>query len=228
MNVTWLGQGGLYIESDDLRILIDPYLSDSVGQKDPDKKRRLPVLDWMLELKPDVLIFTHDHMDHYDEWTASHFLKQKKQMTVLGPGGCWQKARAHGGGHNYVLFDCGTEWTEGEVRFTAVPAVHSDPFAIGLLVETAGLRIYITGDTLYSARILECLPTGLDAIFLPINGAGNNMNMTDAARFALNSGAKQVVPIHWGMFDDIDPEEFPSEHKVILKYGEKMELERVL
>ena len=81
MDVTWLGQAGLYIEAGGVQILIDPYLSDSVGQIDPEKHRRLPVKGWMLELEPDILIFTHDHMDHYDEWTAGHFLKQKKKIT---------------------------------------------------------------------------------------------------------------------------------------------------
>ena len=138
MDVTWLGQAGLYIEAGGVQILIDPYLSDSVGQIDPEKHRRLPVKGWMLELEPDILIFTHDHMDHYDEWTAGHFLKQKKKITVLGPGECWKKARAHGGEHNYVLFERGTEWTEKGARCIAVPAVHSDPFAIGVLVEMAG------------------------------------------------------------------------------------------
>ena len=52
-------------------------------------------------------------------------------------------------------------------------------------------------------------------VFLPVNGVGNNMNMEDAARFARQTGAKQVVPFHVGMFDDLRPEDFPMENKVI-------------
>lgn len=224
MNVTWLGQAGLYIETGGMRILIDPYLSDSVGQTDPEKHRRMPVQDWMLELCPDVLVFTHDHLDHYDPWTAEHFLCRGKEMTVLGPGTCWQKARACGGGHNCVLFERGTEWTQRGVRFAAVPAVHSDPNAIGVLIEAEGLCLYVTGDTLYSPRILEQLPQQIDAVLLPVNGVGNNMNMEDAARFARSCAARLAVPVHWGLFDDLDPEEFAFEPKIIPQYGGTMKI----
>ena len=40
------------------------------------------------------------------------------------------------------------------------------------------------------------------ALFLPVNGAGNNMNMTDAAAFAERTGAAVTVPLHVGMLDD--------------------------
>jgi len=228
MKITWLGQAGLYVETDGLRVLIDPYLSDSVGQTDPAKHRRQPVEDWMLELRPRVLIFTHDHLDHYDPWTAACFLRRGGEMTVLGPGDCWKKARTHGGRHNYVLFESGTKWSQNGVCFTAVTAVHSDPQAIGVLIESEGLCLYVTGDTLYSSRVLECLPRQIDAVFLPINGAGNNMNAHDAAQFARDCGAKLAVPIHWGMFDEIDPAEFEFEPKRIPQYGESIEIgERV-
>lgn len=224
MKVTWLGQAGLYLETDGLRVLVDPYLSDSVGQVDPAKHRKMPVQDWMLELRPDVLIFTHDHLDHYDPWSAEHFLHRGNEMTVLGPGTCWQKARANGGGHNYVLFDQGTRWTEKGVRFTAVPAIHSDPAAIGLVIEAEGRRVYITGDTLYAEKVLKTLPDQIDAVFLPVNGVGNNMNMVDAAQFAKDCNAKLAVPIHWGLFDSLDPKEFAFEPKIIPQYGGTIEI----
>ena len=217
MKVTWLGQAGAYVESGDLRILIDPYFSDAVGRTDPAKKRRMPPPPEDLALQPDVLIFTHDHLDHYDPETAAEFLSRKAPLVVLCPSGCWHKVRQSGGGHNYVLFDRGTQWTEKGVRFTAVPAAHSDPAAIGVLIQGEDKLLYLTGDTLYREDIFRALPEGIDAVMLPINGAGNNMNVADAARFARRSGAKIAIPIHWGMFDGIDPEDFPFEPKQIPK-----------
>ena len=224
MKVAWLGQNGLYIEVAGLRMMIDPYLSDSVGEKDSDKHRRQPVTDWMLGLMPDVIIFTHDHPDHYDPWSAGHLLRRSGAVTVLGPDSCWQKARTHKGDHNYVLMNAGTRWTQGGVRLTAVPAVHSDPAAIGILIEAEDRCLYVTGDTLYNSRVLNCLPKRIDAVFLPINGAGNNMNMVDAAQFARDCGANVAVPVHWGMFDALDPMDFDFEPKIIPKYGEMMEI----
>ena len=177
-----------------------------------------------MDMTPDVLLFTHDHIDHYDPCTAPRYLEKAGSMLVLAPGTCWQKARQFGGDHNYVLFDRGTEWTEGDVRFTAVTAVHSDDHAIGVVIEAEGKCIYVTGDTLYSRKIFGELPKNIDAVFLPVNGVGNNMNMTDAARFAGDCGAKVAVPIHVGMFDDIDPAQFSYEKKIIPELYKEMEI----
>ena len=218
MKITWLGQAGLLFEGAGLTVMIDPYLSDSVGRLQPLKSRRVPVDETFFGVRPDVMIFTHDHMDHYDPETAPKFLESnEKPMTVLCPTSVWQKARAHGGDHNYVEFNRHTEWTEGALRFSAVKAVHSDPFAIGVLIEDLSerKRYYITGDTLFSKEILSDLPEGIDLILLPINGAGNNMNMTDAARFAEASGAGAAVPLHWGLFDSLDPKAFPFKPSII-------------
>jgi len=216
MKITWLTQAGLLIESGGLQVMIDPYLSDHVGNTGG-RHRRIPVDETMFDLTPDVMVFTHDHADHYDPETASRFLEKKeKRMLVLSPHSCWQKAREHGGPHNYVRFQAGAEWTEKDVRFISVPAEHSDPCAIGVIIEAEGKRLYITGDTLYSSCVLNALPFDVDYVFLPINGAGNNMNAKDAARFAAKTGAKYAVPLHYGLLDELTPDGFAFENKIIL------------
>lgn len=227
MKITWLGQAGLLFEGAGLTVMIDPYLSDSVGKKSPALSRRVPVEERFFDLCPDVMIFTHDHLDHYDPETAPRFFaKTEKKMVVLCPSSVWQKARAHEGGHNYVEFNRYTEWTEGELRFTAVKAAHSDPFAIGVLIEdlSEGKVYYVTGDTLYNREILRDLPDRIDVILLPVNGAGNNMNMADGARFAKASGARLAVPLHCGLFDALDPNGFPLREKVVPKFFKEIEL----
>ena len=217
MKVTWLGQAGLYFEFDGLSVMIDPYLSDSVGRVNPASHRRVPVDERLFSLRPDVLVFTHSHLDHYDPETAERFLRAGKPMTVLAPSSVWGEVRKTGCGHNYVLFDRLTEWTEGPVRFLAVRAVHSDPAAIGVVLQElrTGKNWYVTGDTLYSRAILEDLPEAVEAVFLPVNGLGNNMNMADAARFAAGTGAKAAVPLHIGLFDSLDAADFRCAGKVI-------------
>lgn len=216
MRVTWLGQAGLLFKSSALTVLIDPYFSDSVGRIDPAKKRRIPVDPSLWQIQPDVLIFTHDHLDHFDPETVEHFLRSSRPMTVLAPNSVWQKARQYGGPHNFVLFESGTQWTQGDIRFTAVPAAHSDPAAIGVLLQAENKLHYVTGDTLYNTNVLSSLPAGIDTVFLPVNGVGNNMNTADAARFAADCGAKCAVPIHIGLFDDLKAQAFPFEPKRIL------------
>lgn len=220
MKVTWLGQAGLLFDNGQAKVMIDPYLSNSVVKVNPKNYRRIPINESLFDIEPDVMIFTHDHLDHYDPETAEKFLAGKnKAVTVLCPTSVWQKVRLLGGGHNYVELNRNTEWSENGYRFTAVRAVHSDPYAIGVLVESVDEKktYYITGDTLYNKDVLCDIPSNTDAVFLPINGVGNNMNAVDAARFARACGAKKVIPIHVGMFDELSPEMLEAENKVILR-----------
>lgn len=225
MKITWLGQAGLLLDNGKVKIIIDPYLSDSVEKVNPQNFRRAPVNKSFFDITPDVMIFTHDHLDHYDPETAEVFLKkQDKKITVLSPSSVWNKARLLGGGHNYVQFNRHTEWTEYGIRFSAVKAEHSDPLAIGVIIEDLSeqKKYYVTGDTLYNAEIFSDIPDDLFAIFLPINGVGNNMNATDAERFAKRCGAKHAVPLHFGMFDEIDPNVFKCENNIVPSLWEEI------
>ena len=216
MKITWLGQAGLLFETDGKKILIDPYLSDNVKNFEPQNYRRVPVDESFLALKPDVIVVTHNHLDHLDKETLKYYLTEDAEALVLAPNGGWQELRKFGGKSNYVLFNTGTEWTVGAVRFRAVKAEHSDPCAIGVIVSAEGRDYYVTGDTLYNEQVLASLPkTELFAVLLPINGKGNNMNAVDAARFAAQTGAKYAVPLHFDLFDTIDPTIFVAQNRII-------------
>lgn len=223
MHITWLGQAGLLMETGGLTIMIDPYLSDSVAAVNPLNYRRVPVDERFLQRKPDVILCTHNHLDHTDPETLKHYLTPDTSITVLAPEAAWAEVRKFGGKHNYVRFNRHTQWTipakQGDasafVRFTAVKAAHSDPHPIGVLIEAEGRRYYITGDTLYNTEIFEDIPTGIDAVFLPVNGVGNNMNMIDAARFCERIKPGIAVPMHCGLFDELDPGSFPYEKKAV-------------
>ena len=70
MKITQLGQAGLLMEKGDWRIMIDPYLSDSVEKITPAFYRRVAVREEIFSIKPDMMIFTHNHLDHYDPETV--------------------------------------------------------------------------------------------------------------------------------------------------------------
>jgi len=227
MKITWLGQAGLMMETGGKTILIDPYLSDNVKNFEPKNYRRVPVDEHFLQIKPDVIIITHNHLDHLDKETLKYYLTEDATSLVLAPNGGWQEIRKFGGSSNYVLFNNGTTWTQDQVVFRAVKAEHSDAYAIGAIISAEGENYYITGDTLYSEDVFKSLPDmPLKAVFLPINGVGNNMNATDAAAFAKRTGAKFAVPIHVGMFDSIDPNVFAAENKVIPEIYREIKFEQ--
>lgn len=224
MKITYMGQAGLLFETDGCTVMVDPYLSDSVVKVNPLNYRRVPVDARFFDIRPDVLIFTHDHLDHFDPETVEIILARHKNITVLAPSSVWGKIRQMAPGNNYVLFDRFTRWTEKGFRFEAVKAQHSDPCAIGVIITYAGKKYYITGDTLYSTEVLSDLPDDLDVVFLPVNGKGNNMNMTDGADFFRATGAKLAVPVHTGLFDDLDANLFPVENKVVPEYYKEIKL----
>lgn len=224
MKATWLGQGGLLFEKDNFKIMIDPYLSNSVYKINPKNNRRVPVDEKLFDLKPDIMVFTHNHLDHYDPETVPRFITAETCMTVLAPSSVWGEVRKIGGENNYVQFNRHTTWSENGIKITAVKAEHSDPSPIGIIIDDGEKKYYITGDTLYNEEIFADIPDDIYAVFLPVNGVGNNMNMVDAAIFAERIGAKCVVPIHWGLFDNLDITEFKCINKRIPKIYKEVDL----
>ena len=217
MKITWLGQAGLLFEINEKKILIDPYLSNSVAKIQPQNCRRKPIDERFLQIKPDIIVITHNHADHLDKETLCHYLNEESTITVLAPNGAWQEVRKFGGlKNNYVLFNNATTWTEPFASFRAVKAEHSDEYAIGVILTLNGKNYYVTGDTLYSEGVFNSLPEEeIEVLFLPVNGKGNNMNFEDAKRFSLRIQAKYTVPIHIGMFDDIDGNALQCNNKII-------------
>lgn len=224
LKITYLGQAGLLFESAGATVMIDPYLSNSVEKRNPKSYRRQPIDESFFGIKPDVMIFTHNHLDHYDPETVRHFLTPDSTVTVLAPRSVWEEVRSMGGNHNYVQFDRHTVWTEKGITFAAVKAVHSDPAAVGVILDDGDKKYYVTGDTLYSREIFLDIPADIYALFLPVNGAGNNMNMEDAAVFAEQIKAKKVVPFHVGMFDEKTAEGFACSNKVIPQIYQEVKL----
>lgn len=225
MKVTWLGQAGLMFETEGKTIIVDPYLSDSVEKIEPHNKRRVPVDEKFLQMKPDIIVLTHNHLDHTDPETLKYYLGKESEVCVLASYNAWQNVRKEFGGikNNYVMFNRKTKWTEGEIEFEAVYAEHSDDYAIGCLIRAEGKTYYVTGDTLYNEKVFEDLPENIDYVFLPVNGRGNNMNMTDAKHFCERIGAK-TIPLHCGLFDTLNLNDFAYEDKVVPEFYKEIRI----
>ena len=221
MKVTWLTQAGLLFETGKLKMMVDPYLSDSVGKRSPEKHRRIPVCEKYFDADPDVIMITHDHLDHLDPETLEVFLKKAtKPITFLASENAFRKLVEYGGPHNYVLLAPHSVWSQGGVTFYSVKAEHSDRCAVGFILDDGKKTYYVSGDTLYNYDViddvLDLAPDGVDYAFLPINGVGNNMNAKDAADFAYEIGAKCAIPLHYGLFDSLEPAEFDFDDALIL------------
>ena len=229
MKVTWLTQAGLLFKNSRLQILVDPYLTDCMGEVNAKKSRRIPANESFFNIKPDLILITHDHIDHCNEKTLKRFLESaEKEITILASASAYNNILPMAENHNLVLLAPHTVWSEGGVTFYAVHAEHSDRSAIGFIIDDGKKTYYVSGDTLYNYDViddvLDLVEDGVDYAFLPINGRGNNMNAKDAADFAYEIDAKCAIPIHWGLVDDVDPTAFDFEDRVILKPYEEFSL----
>ena len=93
-----------------------------------------------------------------------------------------------------------------------------------MIIDDGDKKYYITGDTLYNEEIFDDIPNDIYAVFLPVNGVGNNMNMTDAKRFCERVNPKFAVPLHCGMFDNIDMNKFGYKNKAVPKIYEEIKI----
>ena len=222
MKVTWLTQAGLLLENSRIKIVIDPYLTDSLGKLKPEKARRIPADESFFAASPDVILLTHAHIDHTDIATLRPMLDGcKAPCLILASPSAYEVVSGLGGEHNYVLMSPHSVWSERGITFYAVNAEHSDRGAVGFIIDDGKQTFYISGDTLYNYDViddvLDLAPDGVDFAFLPINGRGNNMNARDAADFAYEIGAGCAIPVHYGLTDDLTADEFDFEDRLILE-----------
>ena len=152
MKIIFLGQNGILIESKKSTFVIDPYLSDSVAETEPQNVRRQKIDERFLKIKPDVVLITHSHADHYDEETLDILLENNVGAVLLAPPSVCFAAKKRYPECNCVYFRNGTGFSVGGAVFTAVKAEHSDPEAIGAIISCDDKILYVTGDTLYGIR----------------------------------------------------------------------------
>lgn len=210
--ITWLGQNGYMLCDDKTSICIDPYLSDSVF-KSSGKARLVEPPIKPCELECDVMICTHNHLDHVDPDTIS-VMKSRDTALFLAPCDCEEKMRSLGV-VNYRKFDEGDKLSVGDFELEAVFADHTSKSAIGAVVKHSGLTLLFTGDTFYNERLRAYSRFDVDLLFICINGKLGNMNVEEAIKLTGEIGAKVGVPTHYGMFAENteDPAKYTSRVK---------------
>lgn len=204
----WLGQGGFELRLGSRVVYIDPYLSDSVLKLDG-FKRMLPLPMEPDKLRSDLIITTHDHMDHLDPDTLTR--TDYAQNMYAGPEDCLGHLHRLGIPDDRLKrLGAGDVLHVGEARIMGVPAFHTAPEAIGVIVEYRGVRMYISGDTLYDERLRDVALMDVDAAFICINGRLGNMDCAQAVELARSLRCRVAIPMHFGMFAENteDPAKF--------------------
>jgi L-ascorbate 6-phosphate lactonase len=221
ISIWWLGQSGYAIKSRSGLLVVDPYLSEHLTTKyaATDKPHvRMTVSPFRgHELAGvDVILASHKHSDHLDPGTTPDLLASSPGARLVLPRAIVGHAAGLGiAADRLVGLDAGETFKIAGFRIRAFPSAHEglDTDAeghhlyLGFVVESEGLRIYHSGDTLaYDGLVDHLGPGRFDVMFLPINGrdpargVAGNMTAAEAVDLARRVEPRFVVPHHYDMF----------------------------
>ncbi len=218
----WLGQSGFLLQWKGKRVLIDPYLSDSLTKKYADTdKPHVRMSERVIDpgLLKNILIVTssHNHTDHLDAETLIPVLKNNPDIKFIIPEANRDFVAERVGCENKFPVGLNDERsvTVDEFTFHGIPAKHNEIERVangncrfmGYVIAFGKYKIYHSGDTLWFDEMIELLkPFAADVALLPINGneparkVAGNLNCEEAARLGKAINAKCVIPCHYDMF----------------------------
>lgn len=231
----WLGQSGFLLFAGDKNVLFDPYLSDSLtkkyaGSDKPHERLTERVVEPARLTGIDVITCSHNHTDHLDAETLLPLFESNPRAMLVVPRAnvSFVLERLGNVEARLVPIDAGETVRVSGVEVLGIPAAHNAVERdergrcrfLGYVARAGNLKIYHSGDTLLHDALVPSLePLGVDVALLPINGnkperrVAGNMNGAEAARLALDIGAKLVIPHHFDMFafNTESPDEFIAE-----------------
>ena len=249
----WLGQSGFLVQWNGKRVLIDPYLSDSLTKKYAGTEKphiRMSELVIEPEMLKNISIVTssHNHTDHLDAETLIPILKNNPDITFIIPEAnrVFVTERVKCNNKFPTGLTAGESIRIDAFTFHGIPAKHNEIERdengncryMGYVIEFGKFKIYHSGDTVWFDEMVDILkPFSLDVAILPINGndparkVAGNLNYEEAARLgkAIQSGL--VIPCHYDLFtfNTADVDDFKKEamriHQPfkILRGGERVD-----
>ena len=218
----WLGQSGFLLQWKGKRVLLDPYLSDSLTKKyvTTDKPHtRMSELVVRPELLKNIAVVTssHNHTDHLDAETLIPVLQNNPGITFIIPEAnrSFVAERVKCNMNFPIGLNDGRSVTVDEFTIHGIPAKHNEIERdengncsfMGYVIEFGKFKIYHSGDTLWFEGMIEILkPFAVDVALLPINGnkperkVAGNLDGKEAAALGKAIDAKYVIPCHYDLF----------------------------
>ena len=222
VHIWWLGQSGFLLQWKQYRVLIDPYLSDSLTKKYLHTNKphtRMSELVVQPQMLKDISIVTssHNHTDHLDAETLIPVLMNNPGIPFVIPEAnrAFVAERVQCDPDYPVGLTDGSSVTIGDITITGVPAKHNEIDRdekgnckyMGYVFRFGHWTVYHSGDTLWYDGMVELLsPFHPDVALLPINGndpargVAGNLDCCEAAQLAKAIGAGCVIPCHYDMF----------------------------
>ena len=227
VNLYWLGQAGFVLEFAGRRVLIDPYLSDSLARKYRDTRythvrmMASPIapeqLTWL-----DLVLCTHRHTDHMDPDTLQPLAAAVPDLRFVVPRASLSEAAKRCG----VTADRLIGVNAGD-DVEPLPGLRLRPLAsaheavdvdadgqhewLGYVIDVAGVRVYHSGDCIpYPGLVESVRKMAPQLALLPVNGRdaqriGNgvpgNFTLDEALAICHEAQVPVMVAHHYGLFD---------------------------
>jgi L-ascorbate metabolism protein UlaG (beta-lactamase superfamily) len=148
--------------------------------------------------KPDLILITHPHEDHFQPAVLQAYQALNPAVVIAGPADVVKKA-TKAGIVGVQLVVPGQHYQLVGYEFDTVPAYFADEKSnhpkeaqwVGYVVAMNDHRYYVTGDT---QPLAEMAAVRADVVFPLLSGCGGNM--PQAVKMTKITGAKVVVPVH--------------------------------
>jgi N-acyl-phosphatidylethanolamine-hydrolysing phospholipase D len=223
--ITWVGHSTFLIQAGGLNILTDPVWSARCAPVQWAGPRRHVAPGILFdELPPiDVVLQSHDHYDHFDDWSVRALARAHPSAHWFTPVGVGARLRARGV-QTLTELDWWQDHTADNVHVTCLPAQHfsgrtpwdrNTTLWGGFALRLHGHALYFVGDTGWHHGFDEigarCGP--FDVVFMPIGAYDPRWIMQPvhvdpeeavraltALRSAPDAQAPVMVAMHWGTF----------------------------
>lgn len=214
--IVWLGHASFFIRIDGITLLIDPVLFDvSVIRR----QSILPVNPALLS-DLDYILISHDHRDHCDVKSLRLLAGNNKDTTYL-TGLNLDKTLNKIIGSNLIQ---SAGWyqqyiTQENIKVYYVPTRHWGRRFLhdtncnlwgGYIIQAAGKTIYFSGDSGYGSHFddiskifpnIDYCMVGIGAYKPDYIMSSSHLSPNEAILAFQDSGAKFMIPMHYGTFD---------------------------
>lgn len=215
LHAAWLGHSTVLLKIDGIVIVTDPVFSRRVGLNFGPmtiglKRLVEPALAVRQMPRPDVILLSHAHMDHFDIPSLRALESRATRVVTAAKTGDLLRVKRYGGVNE---IDWGQTVRIGDVSIRAFEVNHwgarmrSDTYRgfNGYLIETPRHRVIFGGDTAMTTSF-RALRTSrkIDLAIMPI-GAYNpwihaHCTPEQALRMANDAGAETILPVHHRTF----------------------------
>lgn len=240
--VVWLGHSSYFVQLGGKRILIDPVFSADAAPVPYANEAFDGANAYTADDMPDIdyLLITHDHWDHLD-YPSVIALESRVRQVVCGLGvGAYFEQWGYAARKIHEADWFSSLQLTSDFAVHVLPARHysgrmfdkNKTLWAGYAIESAGRRIFFSGDSGYGAHFAEIGQRfgGFDLAVLDMGQydkrwANIHMVPEEAARAAEDLGAKALLPAHIGKFSIANHAwDEPMERIVAASEGKKYRL----